>query len=323
MKMKNKKKALITGGAGFVGSHLAARLMGEGWRVTVIDNLSYGRKAFLAPLLNKPGFFFVQGDLLQPAVLRRVLNASYDTVFHLAANSDIPKGARNPRWDFDQETVVTFHVLEAMRNARVKKMVFASTSAVYGETFLKPIREEYGPLCPISFYGAGKLACEGLISAFVHNFGFQAWVFRFGNVIGEHATHGAMFDFVRRLRNDPRVLPVLGDGKQAKPYLYVEDCVDGMLFGRKTCRAPLNLLNLTPSGATTVRHIAEWTIQSMGLRHSRMRFSGGDRGWRGDVPQVRLDGSKLKKLGWVPRLSSDDAVKLGIRRHLEELGWRG
>ena len=314
------KKAFITGGAGFIGSYLAEALVRDGWRVTVFDNLSNGRLSFLAPVRRASGFRFIKGDLLNRSQLGRAMDGSYDTVFHLAANSDIPKGTKNPGWDFEQGTVATFHVLEAMRKTGVKKIVLASSSAVYGEAGARSLTEDHGPLQPISFYGASKLACEGLISAYVHNYGFQAWIFRFGNVIGEHATHGAMYDFVKRLRTNPRKLTVLGNGRQAKPYLYVKDCVEGMMHGYRRSRHPYNLFNLSPAGATSVSRLAAWTIQGMGLNKTKIHYSGGLRGWSGDVPQVRLDGGKLKRLGWAPRLSSDDAVRWGIRCYLKDLG---
>lgn len=307
-----------------MGSHLVEALIRSGWRVMVFDNLSYGRLSYLNAVRRAPGFRFIKGDLLSRAQLGRVLDRSYDTVFHLAANSDIPKGTKDPGWDFEQGTVATFQVLEAMRKVGMKKIVLASTSAVYGEGGTRSLSESYGPLSPISLYGASKLACEGLLSAYVHNYGFQAWIFRFGNVIGEHATHGAMYDFVKRLRNHPGRLTVLGDGCQAKPYLYVQDCVEGMMHGYRRSRDSYNLFNLTPAGATSVSRIAAWTVQGMGLKTTKIRYTGGSRGWSGDVPQVRLDGGKLKRSGWKPHYSSDEAVRVGIQRYLEELGlWRG
>jgi UDP-glucose 4-epimerase len=205
-----------------------------------------------------------------------------------------------------------------MRAAGIREVVLASTSAVYGEHTLQPTREDAGPLLPISLYGASKLACEALVSAFAHNFGIRGWIFRFANVVGGRATHGAVYDFIRRLRRDPARLDVLGDGRQAKPYLFVEDCVDGMLFGWRHARDEVNLFNLAVDGATSVAEIAAIVRDEMGLPDAQIAFGGGSRGWPGDVSQVRLDPSKLAALGWRARRSSADAVREGVRAALRD-----
>ena len=206
-----------------------------------------------------------------------------------------------------------FTLLEGMRRAGIKQLLFASSSAVYGEAARSPTPEEYGPLFPISLYGASKLACEGLISAFEHASGIRAWIFRFANIVGDHGTHGAVVDFIRKLRGDPRRLAILGDGNQAKPYLYVKECVDGMVYGWSRATAGLNCFNLACAGATSARRIAEIVCEEMDLRGVAFEFSGGSRGWVGDVPQVRLDPAKLAVLGWTARLDSDGAVRQAVR----------
>src|SRR5262249_28913061 len=217
----------------------------------------------------------------------------HDAVFHLAANSDISLGREQTDRDLRQGTLATFNVLDAMRRHGIRDVVLASTSAVYGEQVPQPTREDAGPLLPISLYGASKLACEALVSAFAHNFGMRGWIFRFANVVGGRATHGAVYDFIRKLRRDPRELEVLGDGRQAKPYLFVDDCVDGMLFGWRTATDDVNVFNLAVEGATSVVDIAAIVRDEMGLNDARISCTGGARGWPGDVSQVRLDPARL------------------------------
>jgi UDP-glucose 4-epimerase len=314
-------RAFVSGGAGFVGSHLVPTLLARGHAVTAYDDLSLGRRESLARCEDAPGFRFVEGDLLDRERLRKSLRG-HDTVFHLAANSDIPAGSVRSDLDLRAGTWATWELLEAMRREGARRLVFASTSAVYGEAARKPTPESYGPLHPISLYGASKLACEGLVSAFVHEYGIRAVVFRFANVIGARGTHGAAVDFLAKLARDPRRLEVLGDGSQSKPYLHVEDCVDGMLFGLERAGGGLACFNLTPDGATSVRTLAETVLRACGLPESRARYGREPRGWRGDVPQVRLDPSRMAGLGWKARRSSDEAVRDGVRELVAER-WPG
>jgi len=267
---------------------------------------------------------FVEADLLDDDRLRREM-AGHRLVFHLAANSDIGRGARETGLDLRIGTLATHRVLEAMRLNGAGEIVFASSSAVYGDRpRVVPTPEGYGPLFPISLYGASKLACEGLLSAFCHLFGMRAWIFRFANIIGINGTHGAAFDFTMRLKKDPSRLTVLGDGRQAKPYLHVSDCVAGMWFGYTHAREEINCFNLAVDGATTVREIAETVLREAGLEGTPIEYTGGERGWRGDVPQVRLDGEKLAALGWRARRSSGEAVRQGVRELVGQyLGSRG
>lgn len=318
MKPLAPKGAFVTGGAGFIGSALAGELLDRGWRVTVFDNLSLGRMEFIEGCLGNPAFTFVKADLLDIETLKREI-VGHDVVFHMSANSDISYGTKYTDIDLKQGTVATYNLLEAMRLSGTREIIFASTSAIYGETTMVPTPEGCGPLIPISLYGASKLACEGLISAFCHNYDFNAWIFRFGNIVGFNGTHGVIVDFIRKLIRNPRELEILGDGRQAKPYLYVTECVDGMLYGYEHSSETVNVNNLACEGATDVRRIAAEVISAMGLDDVELKFTGGERGWTGDVPQVRLDVSKLKRLGWEAGYDSDGAVKKAVDDLLKQM----
>lgn len=307
------KKAFVTGGAGFIGSTLCGFLLEKGYAVTAYDNLLLGRREFLKRHENNPSFKFVEADLLDKERLVQEIEG-HEVVFHMAANSDISRGAKYTDVDLQIGTIATYNVLEAMRLKGIGRIIFASSSAIYGDEPREiPTPEDYGPLFPISFYGASKLACEALISAFSHNYGINGWIFRFANIIGRNGTHGAAFDFVTRLADDPSGLKVLGNGRQAKPYLHVDECVAGIWFGYEHAGNGVNYFNLAVDGATTVRRIAETVLEEAGLRGAKIEYTGGERGWPGDVPQVRLDGGKLAALGWKARLGSDEAVALGVR----------
>jgi UDP-glucose 4-epimerase len=308
----------ITGGAGFIGSHLVDKLAKTG-PVTVYDNLSSGSKEFIKHHLSGADFQFIQADLLELDTLKRAME-NHDVVFHLAANPEARIGITDTDYDLKQGTIVTYNVLEAMRVNKINKLVFASSSTVYGETPVEPIPENYGPLRPISLYGASKLAGEGLVTAFCHLFDMQAWIFRFANVVGPHATHGAIFDFINKLRQNPAELEILGDGTQEKPYIHVQDCVDGILYGFQHSNGQVNVFNLGCPSATRVSAIARMLVAEMGLSNARFRYTGGERGWPGDVPQVRFDTSKMDGLGWKPRYSSDEAVRRAIKDILGKPG---
>ncbi|MFB3813632.1 MAG: NAD-dependent epimerase/dehydratase family protein [Terriglobales bacterium] len=310
-------RVLVTGGAGFIGSNLAERLLAEGHAVTVYDNLCAGSLENLRECQGKAGFRFVEADLLDLNTLEQVMHGQ-DAVFHMAANSNIPEGRRSSDTDLRLGTLATYNVLEAMRRAGVKQIVFASSSAIYGEATVVPTPESYGPLFPISLYGASKLACEGLITAFCSNYGMQAWICRFANICGRHGTHGILIDFIARLRDDPRELTVLGDGRQAKPYLHVSECVDGMLFIWRNAREQVNCFNLGCEGATSAGRIAELLLDAMGMPETKIAYGGGDRGWVGDVPQVRLDCTRLAQLGWTAKVTSEQAVKRAAEELVKE-----
>lgn len=309
-------KAFVTGGAGFIGSNLAGRLLKSGAIVTAYDNLLLGRRKFVAPFLKNKKFRFIKADILTDKKLVSRLKG-YDVVFHMSANSDIPMGIAQTDYDLKLNTIATQKLLDAMRKCGVKKIVFASTSAIYGDAKIKPTPESYGPLFPESLYGASKLAAEGLITAFAVCHGIQAWIFRFSNVAGINGTHGVMIDFIEKLKRKPGFLKVLGDGNQAKPYIHVDECVDGMIFGFGHAKEKINCFNLTCEGATNVKKIAEWILKEM-KPDIPIKFTGGKRGWPGDIPQVRLDGKKMARLGWRPRLTSDEAVKKAIRELVKQ-----
>jgi len=303
-------RVFVTGGAGFIGSHLVDALMGKGYVVTVYDNLSSGRMDFIDHHVGKKNFSFIEADLLDQKKLRECLEG-YDVVFHLAANPDVRLGVEKPDVA-KQDIIATYNLLDVMRLKNVKRIVFSSSSTVYGETPPISLSEDYGPLLPISVYGAAKLASEGLVSSFCHTFDMQAWIFRFANVVGLRCTHGVIFDFINKLRKNPKELEILGDGRQRKSYLYVSDCVDGMLYGFENAKDQINLFNLGSDGVTEVNRIAEMVVDEMKLGDVRFKYTGGKRGWKGDVPRFQFDISKIKKLGWKPKYDSDDAVRMAI-----------
>lgn len=317
----NSMRILVTGGAGFIGSNLVNYLTRIGningtpiRKIVVIDNLFLGKKKFIQSSINNGLVDFYQQDLLNfAAVLQIFKKNKFDLVFHLSANSDISYGFEHTDWDLKQSTLVTYNVLECMRVTNVKQIIFSSTSAIYGEVVSSaPIIEDHGPLLPISFYGASKLACEGLITAFCHNYNFQSYIFRFANIVGRNATHGVLIDFIKKLKSDPNKMEVLGDGKQSKPYLYIDDCIEGMIFGYTNSADQINFYNLASTGTTAVSKIAGMVIKAMDKPFAEIQYAGGKRGWPGDVPQVSLSTKKLKKLGWTAKLGSDKAIKKAI-----------
>ncbi|HEC81271.1 MAG TPA: NAD-dependent epimerase/dehydratase family protein [Thermoplasmatales archaeon] len=305
------KKAFVTGGAGFIGSHLVDALAEKEYEITVYDNLSSGREEFLTDHIGKDYFRMVKADLLDQKKLENTISG-HNVVFHLAANPDVRLGAQKPD-TAKTDIIATYNLLDAMRKNDVKQIVFSSSSTVYGETPSIPLPENYGPLLPISVYGAAKLAAEALISSFCHTFDMQGWIFRFANVVGERGTHGVIVDFIKKLRRNPKELEILGDGRQRKNYLYVEDCVDGILFGFDHSKDQINLFNLGSTGATEVTGIAEMVVEEMGLKDVKFSYTGGERGWKGDVPKFQFDVSKINKLGWNAKYSSDEAVRKAIR----------
>ena len=309
-------KAFVTGGSGFIGSHLVDKLMDRGYTVTVYDNLSSGKKQFLEQHFKKNNFSFIEGDLLDLEKLKNSIK-NHDVVFHIAANPFVRLGEKQTRLDLEQGAIATYNVLESMRLNDIKKIVFSSSSVVYAETPPIAISENYGPTLPISLYGAGKLAAEGLISAFCGTFDFQAWILRFANVVGIRGTHGVIVDFIDKLKKKPHELEILGDGKQKKPYLHATDVVDGILFVFDHSNEQINLFNIGCDSNTTVTRIAEMVVEEMGLKNVKFKYTGGKRGWAGDVPRFQLSIEKIKKLGWKPRYTSDEAVRKAIREVLD------
>lgn len=305
-------KIFITGGAGFIGSHLVDRLMADTRnKVTVYDNLSSGRKEFIKHHFSNKNFSFIKGDLLDFKKVRKSIKGS-GFVYHLAANPDIRRGIKYTKTDLEQNTIATYNVLESMRLNSVKKIAFASSSAIYGEPKIFPTPENYGPLLPISLYGASKLACESLIAAYSGTFGFQSWIFRFANIIGPRSTHGVIYDFMSKLKKTPRQLEILGDGSQKKAYLHVFDLVEAMQFAVEKSSGEINVFNLGSSDQITVKEIADILIGGMKLKNVKCRFAGGKRGWPGDVTFMLLSLEKIAKLGWLPKHSSREAVEKTI-----------
>lgn len=304
-------RSLVVGGAGFIGSHLIDRLVARG-PVTAYDNLSVGKPAFLADHLASGAVTLVEGDVLDLERLAETMRG-HDLVVHLAANPEARWGLANTRLDLEQGTIATYNVLESMRRTGVGTLIFSSSGTVYGETPATCAEGDLGAL-PISLYGASKFAGEALISAFVECFGLTARIFRFGNVVGPRGTHGAALDFLHKLQRSPERLEVLGDGRQSKPYLHVTDCADGILFGLDHTPASdkLALYNLAPLDTTTVARIAELCVQASPYPGAEIAYTGGDRGWLGDVPRSRMDPTRLANLGFRVRMSSDDAVRAAV-----------
>jgi UDP-glucose 4-epimerase len=307
----------VTGGAGFIGRHLVDRLVSEGNQVTVYDNLVSGKKANIAHHLDKPNFQFIKADLLDLATLTKSIKG-HEVAWHLGANTDIPTGNRVTDLDLNNCTVATRNVLEAMRQNKIDKILFASSATVYGDMPPIPLAENMGPLLPISLYGAGKLACEGLISAYSHLFGINAWIFRFGNVVGGHMGHGVIYDFIHKLRKNPKELEILGDGNQEKNFFLVEDCIDGMLWAFRKAKSQCDVFNLGCESSIKVTEIAKIVVEEMGLKNVKFKYTGGARGWPGDVPVVRYNVDKINKLGWVASQPSAETVRIAARRLLAE-----
>ncbi len=307
---------LVTGGAGFIGSHLVDRLLSEGNFVVAYDNLSLGRLENLEEASKNTNFKFVEGDILDREKFWNVFKTNnFDIVFHMAANSDIAKSHANPDVDFDNTFRTTYETLLAMKEFGIKKLVFASTSAIYGDAG-KSVDETFGPLFPASHYGASKLASEGFIASFCENYEIQAWITRFPNVVGERSTHGVIRDFIKKLKKTPNCLEVLGNGMQYKPYVYVKDLVDAILFVWKNTDDKINYFNIGVETRTRVKEIAQMVIEEMGL-NAKIEYTGGDRGWVGDVPEFNYNLDKIHKLGWKASYTSNEAVRKAIQYILE------
>ena len=317
MKQDTKSsKHFVTGGSGFIGRHLVDRLMSQGNRVTVYDNLVSGKKENIAHHIDKANFQYIKADLLDFDTLNEAMKG-HEIVWHLGANTDIPTGNRVTDLDLKNCIVATRNVLEAMKQNSIDNIIFASSATVYGDMSPVPLAESMGPLLPISLYGAGKLACEGLISAFSHLFGIKAWMFRFGNVVGGHMGHGVIYDFIHKLRRSPGELEIFGDGNQEKNFFLVEDCVDGMFFAFLHSNNQCDVFNLGCESMIKVSTIAQIVTEEMGLDGVKFRYTGGKRGWPGDVPVVIFDVSKMKNLGWQASHTSAEAVRIAAQRLIE------
>ncbi|HTP53582.1 MAG TPA: NAD-dependent epimerase/dehydratase family protein [Thermoplasmata archaeon] len=307
--------AVVTGGAGAIGSVLVRALLARGREVRVIDNLSSGRRAHLPAGGEAAKLAVVEADLRDPATFQEACAGAAE-LWHLAANTDIQRGSADPRIDFENGMRATFQALETARAQHIPRFFFASSSAVYGLATVLPTPEEYGPLVPESLYGAAKLAAEGMCAAYAHSYGLQVYVYRFANIIGPGMTHGVLYDFFEKLRRDPTRLEVLGDGRQSKSYLRTEDCVSGMLAAADTANGRYNLFNLGTRDRTSVKEIAEKVVAAHG-GGARIEYRGGDRGWTGDVPQALLSIDRIEALGWRPSSSSGGAIDRTVREMVE------
>ena len=314
---------LITGGAGFIGSHLVDRIMAKGRPVRVVDNLSTGSLVNLNSWLDNPQFKFIQGDIKNKNVARKVMKG-VDLVFHLASNPEVRVDVVDPDTHFRENLVATFNVLEAMRTNDVSYIVFTSSSTVYGEPNVFPTPVNYTPLHPISVYGASKLGCEALISSFCHTFHIRGLILRLANIVGRRAKHGILVDFIRKLQCDPSQLEILGDGNQEKSYLHIDDCIDAMILATEHFlkgSSSFEVYNIGSRDQVKVRRIAEIVAEEMGLENIEFRFAGGidgGRGWKGDVKKMLLSVEKLSRLGWRPKLDSEQAIRRATRELLFE-----
>jgi UDP-glucose 4-epimerase len=306
-------KAFITGCAGFIGSHLTDRLLSCGHEVVGFDDFSSGSRRFLERALPDPGFHLVEGNLLDVDSLRAAMRGC-DFVFHLAANADVRHGTEQPRKDLEQNTIATHNVLESMRANGVGQIAFASTGSVYGEAKVFPTPEDAPFPVQTSLYGASKLACEGLIAAYCEGFGLKSWIFRFVSILGERYSHGHVFDFYKQLRGDPSQLRVLGDGRQRKSYLHVQDCVEGILVALSGSLERVNIFNLGVDSYCEVNDSIGWICAELAVKPN-ITYSGGERGWVGDNPFIFLDTRRIRALGWRPRLN----IEQGVRRTVEYL----
>ena len=305
---------LVAGGAGFIGSHLIDSLLAEGHRVICADKLIMGKQN-IKHLEGRNNFKFYEVELANQEKVDEIFaSENIDIVYHLAANSDIQKGGREPGIDFNDTLLTTRALLEGMRKANVKKMFFASTSAVYGEMLDVELTEITGGLMPVSYYGGAKLASEALISSYVSMCDMSVVIFRFPNVIGPRLTHGAVFDFIRKLRKNPTELEILGNGTQCKPYIYVLDLVEAIMKLTQAFTQGEIVYNISvTSPGTTVTHIADIVVEVLGLKNVKFSYTGGDRGWKGDVPRFSYDISKMLSTGWMPKHTSDEAVRQTVK----------
>jgi len=299
-------KALVTGAAGFIGSNLVDRLLADGHEVTGFDNLSTGQLEFLESASASPRFHLVRGDLLEPEALSSAMDG-VDFVFHLAANADVRFGTGHPRKDLEQNTIATSNVLEAMRARGVRRIAFASTGSVYGEPHVFPTPEDAPFPIQTSLYAASKLAAEGLIAAYAEGFGFQAYIFRFVSILGERYTHGHVLDFYKQLLAHPERLDVLGNGRQRKSYLYVQDCVSAILTAIEKTGGKIHIFNLGVDEYCEVNQSIGWISEYLHVA-PQLNYSGGERGWVGDSPFIFLDCGRIRQLGWAPRLTIREAV---------------
>jgi UDP-glucose 4-epimerase len=311
-------RGFITGCAGFIGSNLVDRLLQDGHEVVGYDNFSTGQPEFLVEAQQSPRFCLIRGNTLDPDSLPQAMRGA-DFVFHLAANADVRFGTQHPRKDLEQNTLATFYVLEAMRANGIRRIAFASTGSIYGEPAIFPTPENAPFPIQTSLYGASKLAAEALIEAYCEGFGFQGYIFRFVSILGKRYTHGHVVDFYKQLRDHPDTLYVLGNGKQRKSYLYVQDCLAAMLLAIEKAQDNVNIFNLGTDEYCQVDDSIGWICEYLGVSPKRI-YGGGDRGWIGDNPFIFLDCSRMRALGWQPKLSIREGVIRTVR-YLQQNPW--
>lgn len=301
-----KKNILITGCAGFIGSNLVDFLLKKNLRIIGIDNLSTGKKKNLHEALKNKNFLFIKKDLKDKKKITKLFN-KINLVFHFAANADVRNGIKNPKRDLDENTIVTFNVLEAMKINNVKKIVFSSTGSIYGETKQIPTPENAKFPFQTSFYGASKLACEGLIHAYCDNYNFQSWIFRFVSILGKRYSHGHVFDFYKKLLQDKNHLSVLGNGNQKKSYLNVSDCLDAMIIAIEKSKKKINVYNLGTNDFSKVKDSVNWITKYLDI-NPKVKYQRKKRGWPGDIPNIYLDTKNIRKLGWQPKYTIKESI---------------
>lgn len=313
MIISNKfQNILITGGAGFIGSHMVDDLLKAKKKIIVFDNLTSGKYEFLQQHTKNPNFTFIQGDLLKKKELHAAFHNKIDTVIHLAANPDISKGIKDPSLDFNQTIIATFNLLMEMKEKKIKQLIYFSGSGVYGDIGKIYASEEFGPLIPVSMYGASKLSAEAIVDAFSHLFDIKTWIFRPANIVGNRATHGVVYDFLNKLKKNPAKLTILGDGKQSKSYLYIQDVLHAVWIATTKANEQVNIFNIASKSFITVKEIANLVIQQLNLKNVKIDYTGGRGGWPGDVPLIWIENKKLNDLGWKPKFTSREAVKQTI-----------
>jgi UDP-glucose 4-epimerase len=321
LRIRTPLKALVTGGAGFIGSHLVDNLMEKGFNVVVFDNLSSGSIENIKQWIGSKIFTFIHGDLLDKEQVSKAME-DCEIVFHLAANPEVRISSISPETHYQQNVEATFNLLEAVRKyGNIKTFIFTSSSTVYGEPSKIPTPEDYSPLKPISVYGASKLACEALVTAYAYTYGFKAIIYRLANIVGSRSRHGVIYDFIQKLKANPCELEILGDGTQTKSYLHISDCIEAMLLGLEKANSQTEVFNVGSEDQLNVKRIAEIVAEEMGLKNVKFKLTGGvdgGRGWKGDVKNMLLDVDKLRSLGWKPRYKSEDSVKLAVKSILKE-----
>jgi len=315
----SQERILVTGGAGFIGSHLIEKLVLERVKIRVIDDLSNGSLENIAPWLKNPNFTFVKGNLLNPADVTQALKGC-QIVYHFAANPEVRVGSIRPDLLYQQNIVATYNLLEAIRNVgKIEKLVFASSSTVYGEASKLPTPENYAPMEPISVYGASKLACEAMLMAYAHSYGFNVIIYRPANIVGTRNKQGAVHDFIQKLMKNPGELEILGDGTQTKSYLHISDCIKALLLGVEKSDRQVEVFNVGSENQIDVKTVAEIVTEEMGLENVHFKVTGGvegGRGWKGDVKNMLLDISKLNSIGWAPEFNSQKSVRLATKQIL-------